>query len=331
MLNIQSRSEIADIIETTEETLLWTLKRVPFLCDKLTITNLDIPLKSPRVVYDPRGVFRRIQKTLYKKLLLPGLERFPNSHGGVQGKSILTSVAPHTRQRFVYTGDIQNFYPSIHFERVRQLFLALGCSDEAASILTRLCTNHNRLEQGFITSPILADRLFRPADERIFRLCEKNEMTYSRFVDDITISAPFNLKKSGIPKMIAKILAGTGFVMNPKKNNFGNVSKGTLVLGLRLRKSKINVCAGYLDETIRRLNEMILLGDGGKFTGVYYSRNELFGRFQYICWVNNNRKQQIAGIWNAADWKKIEKEAVIRGIAKRRDRVSIQRERPQGP
>jgi hypothetical protein len=327
VLNIQTIGQIADLLQTTEETLVSTVKRARFLCDKLTITDLDQPGKKSRVVYDPRGQLRQLQKTLHKKVLLPGLERFPNSHGGVKGRNILTSVTSHRKQQFVYSGDIQNFYPSIHFDRVRQLFLDLGCSVEAARVLTRLCTNHHHLAQGFITSPILADRLFRPADERIAKLCDKYEMTYNRYVDDIAISAQFNLQRSGMPTMIAKILAGTGFMMNANKNTFGSMSKGATLLGLRLRKGRPNVRAEYLEETVRRLNSMIVLGNGGEYTGPYYSQAELFGRLQFVCWVNKSRRSEIAAVWRVVDWKKIEAEAEKRGIAKRRDRFSIKRER----
>jgi hypothetical protein len=129
LINLQTTGEIAALLETTEEQLRWTLMRVPRLCDKLTIEDLDQSKKKPRVVYDPRGKLREFQKTIHAKILVPRLERFPNSHGGVPGKNILTSVRRHKKQQFVYCGDIHNFYPSIHFSRVRKLFLALGCSD----------------------------------------------------------------------------------------------------------------------------------------------------------------------------------------------------------
>jgi hypothetical protein len=327
LLNLQTTGQIAALLATTEEQLRWTLTRVPRLCDKLTIKDLDRPGKKPRVVYDPRGRLRHLQKKLHTMILQPGLERFPNSHGGVQGRNILTGVRPHRKQRFVYSGDIQNFYPSIHFSRVRQLYLQLGCSDEAARVLTRLCTNNHRLEQGFITSPILADRLFRPADERIVRLCVKHGLAYTRYVDDITISSPFSLEKSGIPMMIAKILAGTGFILNANKHNFGNMSEGTFILGLRMRRGKRpDVSAAYLDETARRLNKMIILGNGGEFTGPYYSRHELWGRLRYAIWVNKSRKPELTALWRSVDWKKVEAEADRRGVAKRRTRFQIKRE-----
>jgi Reverse transcriptase (RNA-dependent DNA polymerase) len=327
LLDIHTTGQLAHLLETTEHDILCTLKRVNSLCDKITITDLDKPSKKPRVVYDPRGPLRRLQKTLYAKILLPGLERSRDSHGGVKGKNILTCIAPHTTRRFVYSGDIQNFYPSIRYERVKQLFLDLRCSAEVAKMLTRLCTNHYRLEQGFITSPILADQIFRPADQMIVKLCEVHGMKYGRFVDDLILSSPFNLERSGIPKTISKILAGSGFAMNAKKNTFGSTSKGAVMLGLLLRNRKPNVLPGYLEETICRLNKMIVLGDGGEFAGPYYSRHELYGRLQYVCWVNKARKHEIATLWRRADWKRIEAEADKRGIAKRRDRLSMKREK----
>jgi RNA-directed DNA polymerase len=218
-----------------------TLQRVNALCHKLTIWDLDRPHKKPRQVYDPLGSLRALQRAFYKKLLLPTLDRCANSHGGVPDRSQLTCVEQHQRQKFVYSGDIQSFYPGIHFERVRNLFIELGCSAEVARALTRLCTNHHRLEQGFITSPILADRIFRPADERIIRLCEKHGLVYTRYVDDITISSPFNLRRSGIAKTIACILRGAGFKLNASKNSFGSISGGAVILGLRLNKGRPDV------------------------------------------------------------------------------------------
>jgi Reverse transcriptase (RNA-dependent DNA polymerase) len=327
LINLQTTGEIAAILETTEEHLRWTLMRVPRLCHKLTIEDLDRPKKKPRVVYDPRGRLRTLQKKIHTKILLPGLERFPNSHGGVPGKNILTSVRRHKKQQFVYCGDIHNFYPSIHYSRVLGLFLELGCSDEAAKVLTRLCTNHHRIEQGFITSPILADRLFHSADKRIVQLCKKHDLIYTRYVDDVTISSPFDLKKSGIPKTIAKILAATGFMKNEDKDRFGSISKGTFILGLRVKKGdRPNASADYLEETRRRLTAMIALGNGEKFHGQYYSRNELWGRLGFAAWVNKTRMREIMSIWRSVDWDKVEAEADRRGIVTRRKRFKIKRE-----
>jgi RNA-directed DNA polymerase len=325
LLNLQTIGEVAGLLRTTAERMAWTLRRVNSLCHKLTITDLDCPRRKPREVYDPFGPLRSLQRALYKKVLLPGLDRCANSHGGVPDKNQLTCVEQHKRQKFVYCGDIQSFYPGIHFERVRLLFIGLGCSAEVARALTRLCTNHHRLEQGFITSPILADRIFRPADERIIRLCDKYGLVYTRYVDDITISSPFNLKRGGITKIIAGILRGSGFKLNARKNRFGSVPGGAVILGLRLDKGRPDVTTAYYNETVRRLTDMAALGNGMAFQGPFWTRNELFGRVRYVCWVNPHRQKTLVPLWRSLQWDQIEAEAMRRGITARHRRFIVRR------
>ncbi len=144
-------------------------------------------------------------------------------------------------------------------------------------------------------------------------------------MDDITISSPFNLKESGIPKTIASILRGTGFKLNAGKNNFGSISGGEVILGMKLNKGWPDVSTAYYNETARRLADVAALGNGSDFTGPYWTRNELFGRMQYACWVNPNRKSTLIPLWRNLNWELIEAEAMRRRIAIRSKRFSVKR------
>src|SRR5208282_545719 len=139
-LNLKSAEELASLLGCTADGLWDTTRRVDALSVRLTITDLTRLDKKPREVYDPVGRLRVLQKALQRNIFLPRLDRFAKSHGGVRGRNQLTCVTEHANQKFVYCADIQSFYPSIHFERIRDLFLRLGCSEEAGRILTRLCT-----------------------------------------------------------------------------------------------------------------------------------------------------------------------------------------------
>lgn len=321
MLNLRTAEETASLLGCTEDLLWETTRRVDALSVKLTITDLTRPDKKPREVYDPIGPLRALQKNAF----LPRLDRFSKSHGGVRGRSQLTCVTEHANQQFVCCADIQSFYPSIHFERIRGLFLRLGCSEEVALILTRLCTHHNRLEQGFITSPILADRLFRGADKAILHLCTKYGLRYTRYVDDITISGPFNLEKSGFPGLVGRILRGKGFKINADKDQFGSIPDGDHVLGLRLTRGRPDVSKAYYDETVRRLDDMAALGRGVQFTGPYFTRAELYGRIRYVCWVNRHRLATLMPLWRSLDWDRIQGEAGLRGIVAPPTRFRVER------
>ena len=166
---------------------------------------------------------------------------------------------------------------------------------------------------------------FDQLTSRIIRLCDKHRLVYTRYVDDITISSPFNFKQSGIPKTIASILRKTGFKLNAGKNSFGSISGGEVILGLKLDKGRPDVTVDYFNETVRRLTDVAALGDGGAFKGPYWTRNELFGRMRYVCWVNPNRKSTLIPLWRELNWDRIEAEATRRGITRRSKRFSIKR------
>jgi RNA-directed DNA polymerase len=273
-------------------------------------------LKAPREVIDPRGSLREMQKALHRNILLPYLTFSPASHGGIPRRSQITNVMPHVGHAFVYTADIKRFFPSIHFSRVTRLFLELGCSDEVSRLLTRICTYDYCLAQGFVTSPLLADQVFRSADDRISKLCEKLGLAYTRFVDDLSISGPFDLKKSGLAKTLATILHKTGFKINTSKSRFGTIAEGAPILNLQLKKGRPDVAKDYYEETVRRLEDAASLGTGGAFAGPYYGHAELYGRTHYVCWVNPNRTPALRALWRRLDWGKIEEEAQRRGIIK---------------
>src|SRR5262249_55497729 len=160
------------------------------------------------------------------------LDRSVYSHGGVRGRNILTNVRPHLKQAFLFTTDICDFYPSVHRQRVFDLFLNLGCSTQVAHLCTRLCTYQHRLAQGLLTSPFLADHLMRPVDERIGAFCRQADLVYTRFVDDLAISGPFDLERSGFPSLVERILSENGFAVNEGKRLFGAVARGATVTNL---------------------------------------------------------------------------------------------------
>lgn len=321
VLDIETLRDLAKLLGTDDELLASTLKRVGSLSRELTITDLDRPFKQPRIVHAPQGPLRALQSRLLRNVLLPRFDRSANSYGGVPGRNQVGCARQHLRQKFVYSGDIRNFYPSIHFERVRRLFRVLGCSDEVANAITRLTTKGHRLAQGFITSPIIADRMFRPADLRITALCEKEGLTYTRFVDDLIISAPFDLEKSGIPKTITEILASTGFPKQKGKDRFGSITGNGVILGLRLNKGRADICPSYHAETVRRLKDAARLGAGGHFDGPYFTRAELYGRLRFVGWVNSNRIAEMTRHWKGLNWAQIHSEAEARNIVARSRRI----------
>jgi len=119
------------------------------------------------VVLEPkkRGGFRKICKPSFKlkklqkainKRILQLIPLPPFLHGAVKAKSTKTLAQQHIGRPFTLTVDIKDFYPNIHYSKIVSIFREIGCSDNIARLLSKLCTYDGCLAQGFPTSSSLA-------------------------------------------------------------------------------------------------------------------------------------------------------------------------------
>ncbi len=160
-----------------------------------------------------------------------------NAHGCVIGKSIKTNAVPHVGQAVVINQDFQNFFPSVTYQRIKGVFLALGYSHHIATLLALLCSEpkivdvsllgenyyaqrgERFLPQGAPCSPAITNILCRKLDFRLSGLAKKYGFIYSRYVDDITFSG----NKASLPHITAilkysrKIVTSENFKLHPDK------------------------------------------------------------------------------------------------------------------
>src|SRR2546429_421828 len=76
-----------------------------------------------REIRAPRSTLYRIQSALHE-LLQSYYRPRPAAHGFVRGRGIVSNASRHVGRRFIFNVDLEDFFPSIHFGRVRGLFLA---------------------------------------------------------------------------------------------------------------------------------------------------------------------------------------------------------------
>ena len=178
-------------------------------------------------------------KALQYKILSEILSEVPvheAAHGFVAGKSIYSNAIPHVGQSIVINMDLQDFFPTLTFERVQGAYVALGYSGQIATVLSLLCTEANTAEteldghkwyiaqserflpQGAPTSPMLTNIVCFQMDTRLHGLAEKLGLQYTRYADDITFSSDDkDLDVGRLIRMIRKIVQEEGFVVHPKK------------------------------------------------------------------------------------------------------------------
>lgn len=136
-----------------------------------------------------------IQSLIKDKILVP-ITLPDNIHGGVKGKNNVTNAKPHQGKKYKFTTDLQNFYPSIKHKQVYNTFILLGYSDHLAHWLTKLTTWKYELPQGTPTSTHIANLVFLETDKKLIELAERHNLTYTRYVDDLTFFLNRTLNQS---------------------------------------------------------------------------------------------------------------------------------------
>lgn len=131
-------------------------------------------------------------------------------HGFVPERSVVTNATLHTKQRYVLNLDLKDFFPSIHFGRVRGLFMAEPYlrNDKVATVLAQICCfgdgRNSALPQGAPTSPIVSNMICGRMDTQLRRLAQDHRCVYTRYADDIT----FSTNQRDFPKQLAAVRRG---------------------------------------------------------------------------------------------------------------------------
>lgn len=195
-----------------------------------------------------------LAQTRLAEILKQKYKAKPFVKGYVKGESFLTNAQYHERQKWILNIDIEDFYPSITFPRVRGLFLStyFGFNHRVATILARITTTPEGLPQGARTSPIIANLIATNLDKKLLIIAESNRLKYTRYADDITFSSsqrliPSSLIQSWEPNFgDRKVLLGreltdafrnSGFAINDKKTRVLMSYERQEVTGLIVNKS----------------------------------------------------------------------------------------------
>lgn len=199
IISLKSAASVARFFEIPEGQLLYILYTLP---DNKKYKSFDVPKKKGgfRSIQSPLGgvsiLLNKLKPVLYE------LYRVKSSvHGFVRTKSVVTNANEHNNKKYVLNLDLEDFFGSINFGRVRGLFMAkpFYMSPKAATIMAQLCTFNNVLPQGSPISPILSNFVAADLDRRLTHLANRYSLRYSRYADDIT----FSTSKKNFPRSIA--------------------------------------------------------------------------------------------------------------------------------
>ncbi|MEX2171290.1 MAG: reverse transcriptase family protein [Pirellulales bacterium] len=320
MFPIYKATELAYHLGTSVAELKSVLQSPSPFYEEFILLDPKKPGKE-RPVLSVKPPLQRWQSRFHRNVLLNSLDPSEYNHGGRRGRSIKTNAEAHLSSRFVYKADISGFYPSIHDSRVFRLFHErYNCPPPVADLCSRLCTFKHHLALGLSTSPILADQLLRDVDDRIAAACRHAGWVYTRYVDDITISAPHNLGDAGVKSLIGSILRQHGFRLKGSKCEAGNNGDITIT-GVRIKNGHLDIAKEYAAELDRQLADALSLTHDGPFDGPYYTFGQLSGRVRFVCWVNARRSTVITRKLLKLNPKKMMAHAAERGFVCSKKRV----------
>jgi RNA-directed DNA polymerase len=249
---------VADLLEVNAHNLrvmFYGLRSIEPYYHEFTIKKKS---GGERTILAPDQRLKFIQRRLAYILSLLYMGR-ASVHGFRTGKSILSNAERHARRKIVLNLDLENFFPTIHFGRVRGMLQArpYSLSRSAANVIAGLCCYKGKLPQGAPTSPIISNMVCARLDYDLQSLAKEEQCTYSRYADDITFSTSKRNFSEGMaviesgnsklgPRVISAI-ALNSFQINEKKTRIRYYTERQEVTGLVVNRFP-NVKRGFIRE-----------------------------------------------------------------------------------
>jgi len=183
-----------------------------------------------RRILAPRTYLKVVQKFILRRIL----EQKPLPHfvtGFVRSRGIVNNASMHLGSTHFLNIDLKDFFTSVRNPQVLKVFRSFGYPPAMANTLTRLCTYEGCLPQGAPTSPYLANLAFLTADAGIVRMCDRLNIKYSRYADDLTFSRrkPF---ADMFLNEVERVIIRHGFEVNRRKTRYSGPGQANYVTGL---------------------------------------------------------------------------------------------------
>jgi hypothetical protein len=261
-----SRHHVAALFGYKPKYLAYILYKIP---DAAKYQTFKIPKRSGgfREINAPCPELGLLQHKL-SELLQDCIEEINTSrkqgdqlaHGFKRDRSIITNAAKHPKREFVFNIDLEDFFGTINFGRVRGFFIKdsnFMLHPAVATVLAQIACHGKGLPQGSPCSPVISNLLGHVLDVRLCRLASKHGCTYSRYADDLS----FSTNKPVFPSSIAcptsggmhewkagpvlrKIITKAGFTINEQKTRMQYSGSRQEVTGLIVNK-KVNIRTEY--------------------------------------------------------------------------------------
>ena len=225
------------------------------------------------------------------------------AHGFLPGHSIVSNATPHANQDVVINLDLQDFFPSVGYARIKGVFAHLGYAEAVATVLALLCSEARAeawvidgetvhiagplkarvLPQGAPTSPQLTNILCRSLDRRLAGLSAQLGFTYTRYADDMSFSASGEAadRVGELLRRVRHIVRQEGFTPHPTKQAVMRRGRQQTVTGLVVNGAAPSVSRAQR-KRLRAALHRATTGGQAHWHGQAMSRAQLIGWAQFV-------------------------------------------------
>lgn len=246
---------------------------------------------TKRELLVPNPILKNIQKNILNNVLY-GLSVSKYACAYIPSKPLIDNAKDHTNKKIILKLDIKDFFTNITFENIYNSLPNSIFPKEVKVLLVKLCTYYDYLPQGAPTSPYLSNLALKGFDEYIGGYCEKRNITYTRYCDDLTFSGDFNVRQ--LKNKVEAFLEEIGFNLNDKKTKVIRNNNRQTVTGVVVNK-KINIAKEYKREIRKEIYYITKYGLDShckhlKSDKVKYL-NSLKGRINYCLQINHDNNE----------------------------------------
>ncbi len=184
-----------------------------------------------RTVYEPKFELKRIQKRINKRIFEK--VKYPTYlHGGIRDsdnkRDYVENARVHSASgcKTIIGLDVRNFYDNIKSDKVTPIFkLLFKFPNDVSELLTNLTTYRGKVPQGACTSSYIANLVFFNSEYTVVSRLRSLGISYTRLLDDVTLSSPKELSAERISECIRSVVAlfkKHGLEHNKKKTRVEN-------------------------------------------------------------------------------------------------------------
>ena len=247
---------------------------------------------SFRKIYEPNSTLKYIQRKILKNILEnKKVSKYATAYQ--KGKSLKENAQIHIGKKIILKLDIKNYFDSISFYSIYNNCFPIEYFPKGIGmLLTYLCTYNGYLPQGAPTSAYISNLVMKDFDDELGNWCEINNISYTRYSDDMTFSGDFN--PNLIIKKVKTMLFKLGFELNKKKIHVIKQHQQQKITGIVVNE-KMQVEIKYRKEIRKEIYYIKKYGLNSHLNRINYKNkekylNKLYGRILFVNQINNNKE-----------------------------------------